>query len=50
MAKPIESTPSLRGKDAIRFIRRMKEEEKNPNPTRIATIKRALEMEFEVKN
>lgn len=30
MAKPIRATPVLRGKDAIRFIRRMHEVETQP--------------------
>lgn len=29
MAKPIESTPTLRGKDAERFLKRMIEREKD---------------------
>ncbi len=50
MAKPIRATPTLRGKDAIRFIENMIREEKNPNPRRIATIKRALNTRFNVIN
>jgi len=50
MAKPIESTPTLRGKDAVRFIRNMIKEETNPNPKRVAFIKKALSMKFEVVN
>ena len=50
MAKPIRSTPTLRGQDAIRFVRNMIKEEKNPNPNRIATIKRALRTKFNVIN
>lgn len=30
MAKPIKSTPTLKGKDAERFVKRMKETEKRP--------------------
>lgn len=47
MAKPIEPTPTLRGKDAIRFIQNMIKEEKNPNPKRIAFLKKAEKMKFE---
>lgn len=48
MARPIEATPTLRGKDAIRFIRNMIKEERNPNPKRIAFLKRCEKLEFEV--
>ena len=48
MAKPIRATPTLRGKDAERFIRNMIKEETNPNPRRLATIKRALSTKFNV--
>ena len=50
MAKPIRPTPTLRGQDAIRFIRNMIKEEKNPNPKRIAFIKKALSLKFNVTN
>lgn len=50
MAKPIRATPTLRGKDALRFIKNMIKEEKSPNPARIKFIKQALEMKFEVIN
>ncbi len=50
MAKPIRATPTLRGQDAIRFLRNMIKEERNPNPRRIATIKRALKTKFDVVN
>lgn len=50
MAKPIEPTPTLRGQDAVRFVRNMIKEETNPNPIRIATIKRALNTKFNVAN
>jgi hypothetical protein len=42
MAKPIPATPVLRGKDAVRFIKTMLKEEKNPSPARVRTIRRAL--------
>jgi len=50
MAKPIEATPTLRGKDAIRFVKNMIKEENDPDPVRIATIRRALNTEFKVDN
>ena len=50
MAKPIRATPTLRGADAIRFVKNMIKEERNPNPLRIATIKRALNTKFNVVN
>ena len=50
MAKPIRATPTLRGKDAMRFIRNMIQEERTPNPKRVAFIKKALAMKFEVVN
>jgi len=48
MAKPIRSTPTLRGKDAIKFIENMIKEEKNPNPARIKFIEESLRMKFKV--
>ena len=48
MAKPIRATPTLRGEDAVRFIKNMIKEEKNPDPNRIATIKRALRTKFNI--
>lgn len=50
MAKPIRATPTLRGKDAVRFARNMIKEETNPNPQRIAFIRKALKMKFKVIN
>ena len=50
MAKPIRATPTLRGQDAIRFIKNMIKEETNPDPVRLATIKRALSKKFTVIN
>ncbi len=50
MAKPIEPTPTLYGKDAERFVKRMIKEETNPDPKRIATIKRALSKTFKVEH
>jgi len=48
MAKPIEATPTLRGQDAIRFLKNLIKEETNPNPKRIAVIERALKKKFNV--
>ena len=50
MAKPIRATPTLRGEDAVRFIKNMIKEEKSPNPKRIAFIKKALTTKFNVVN
>ena len=48
MAKPIRATPTLRGKDAIRFVRNLLKEERSPNPKRIAFIRKALKTKFHV--
>ena len=48
MAKPIRATPTLRGEDAVRFVRNMIKEETSPNPKRIAFIKKALNTKFNV--
>ena len=48
MAKPIRATPTLRGEDAVRFVKNMIKEEANPNPKRIAFIKKALNTKFNV--
>jgi hypothetical protein len=50
MAKPIRATPTLRGKDAVRFVRNMIKEEQNPDPKRVAFIKKALKIKFRVVN
>ena len=50
MAKPIRATPTLRGEDAVRFIKNMIKEERNPNPKRIAFIKEALNTKFRISN
>lgn len=50
MAKPIEATPTLRGKDAERFIKNMLKEESDPDPKRIRFIRKALKMKFNVTN
>lgn len=48
MAKPILATPTLRGKDAVRFVKAMIKEQNNPDPKRIALIKKALRTKFNV--
>jgi len=48
MAKPIERTPALRGKDAIRFIENMIKEETNPDPERLAFLRWAKKQKFKV--
>ena len=48
MAKPIRATPTLRGEDAIRFIKNMIKEERTPNQKRIEFIKKALNTKFNV--
>lgn len=48
MAKPIEPTPTLRGKDAIRFIKNMIKEENNPSPERVKLIREAMKIKFNV--
>ena len=48
MAKPIRATPTLKGEDAVRFIKNMIKEESSPNPKRIALIKEALNTKFRV--
>lgn len=50
MAKPIRATPTLRGADAIRFVKNMIKEETNPNPKRITFIRKALNTKFNVIN
>lgn len=39
MAKPIEPTPVLRGKDAAAFIKAMKASESRPAPAKSAYLK-----------
>ena len=48
MAKPIRATPTLRGEDAVKFIKNMIKEEKNPDPKRIALIKKSLNTRFNI--
>ncbi|MBN2121550.1 hypothetical protein JW721_00625 [Candidatus Micrarchaeota archaeon] len=42
MAKPILPTPSLRGRDAIRFAKDVLAEQESPSKERVATIRRAI--------
>ena len=44
------ATPTLRGEDAVRFIKNMIKEEKNPNPKCIDLIKQALNTKFRIIN
>ncbi|MBS3060556.1 MAG: hypothetical protein J4432_03545 [DPANN group archaeon] len=46
MAKPIRPTPTLRGDDAIKFLKNMLLEEKKPNPKRIKFIEDSLKIDF----
>lgn len=41
MAKPIEATPTLRGKDAIKFLKDWEKERKHPSPGRVKFIRNA---------
>lgn len=50
MAKPIQTTPTLQGLDAKRFIKNMIKEQTNPTPERIKIIKRALSRKYEIIN
>jgi len=49
MARPIEPTPTLRGKDAERFIKNMIKEQINPNPKRLKIIEEAMNTKFNIK-
>lgn len=48
MAKPIRSAPTLKGEDAIRFVKEMIREENNPNPVRLKTIRDAMKAKFNI--
>lgn len=43
MAKPIRATPTLRGEDAVRFVKQMLKEERSPSRARVTTIRNALQ-------
>ena len=45
MAKPIQPTPTLYGKDAIRFLREVEEEQRNPSKERVKMLKEARKWE-----
>ncbi len=49
MAKPIEATPELSGKEAIKFIKAMLKEQKNPSKKRLKILKEALKAKFVVR-
>lgn len=49
MAKPIMPTPTLRGKDAERFVREMLKEQKNPSKQRIKLLKEASSTKFNIQ-
>ncbi|MEW5996329.1 MAG: hypothetical protein AB1657_01910 [Candidatus Micrarchaeota archaeon] len=42
MAKPIRSTPTLHGEDAVRFVKEMLREQRHPSRARVETIKKAV--------
>ncbi len=46
MAKPIRATPTLKGTEAINFIRDVLREERNPSRVRINLINEALRINF----
>ena len=48
MAKPIEPTPTLKGKEAIRFLREVFEEQRNPSPERVKFLREASRIKFKV--
>ena len=46
MASPIEPTPTLYGKDAVNFLKKILAEEKKPNPKRVKFIEEAMKAKF----
>ena len=46
MAKPIRATPTLKGEDAINFIRDILKEEQKPSKARVNLIKEAHRIKF----
>ncbi len=48
MVKPIEPTPTLYGKDAVRFLRKMIKEQEHPSAKRIKIIEEAMKCNFKV--
>lgn len=48
MAKPIRATPTLKGTEAINFIKEVVKEQKRPSKARINLIKEASKIKFNV--
>ena len=48
MAKPIRATPTLRGIEAVNFVKEMLREERRPSKARIRLIKEAIQLNFRV--
>ncbi len=46
MAKPIRATPTLKGIEAINFIKDLIKEEKTPSKVRVDLIKEASKIKF----
>ena len=46
MAKPIRATPTLKGIDAVNFIKEVLKEERSPSKARINLIKEATKIKF----
>ncbi len=46
MAKPIRSTPTLKGLDAVNFMKEVLYEQKHPSNDRIAILKQAAKIQF----
>lgn len=46
MAKPIRATPTLRGEDAVNFIKDIYKEERNPSRNRVRLIQEASQIKF----
>jgi hypothetical protein len=49
MASPILATPTLHGEEAIRFLKEVLEEQRNPSPERLKILEEARKMKFKVK-
>ncbi|MCK5040548.1 MAG: hypothetical protein KAR87_06285 [Candidatus Aenigmarchaeota archaeon] len=46
MAKPIRATPTLRGTEAVNFMKEVLHEQKHPSGNRIALLKQAEKIKF----
>ena len=46
MSKPIRATPTLKGEDAVNFIREILKEEKSPSRARINLLNDASRIKF----